>query len=86
MKRLVVALMVMSSLVFAKNECEHLDKVAQRIQKHNVSTVYLNYTTAQKTAADSCQTKLQAMLPNLTIKMNPVTSGKDSPYFSKTPG
>lgn len=74
MKKLVLALLVVSSVAYAADDCSGpAQKVVSKMHDHSITTIQLNYSSDQAAKATSCQTAITGLDKSLTVKMNPVS-------------
>ncbi len=85
MKKLCLALLVMSGLAFAANKnCSDVtaNQVVGKLAKFNKTSVTINYSSDSTTLANQRKSEIMALNNKLTVNLNPV-SGTGVCNFSK---
>ena len=82
MKKLCLALLVISGVAFADQCAEPAQKVISKLQKFNKTSVTINYSSDKADFANMCKADIVALNSAITVNMNPV-SGTNQFKFSK---
>ena len=71
MKKLLLVLMVVSSVAFADcDDPKNARKVIGILKNLNASQVQVNYTADKKGCADTCKANILALNKSITVNMN----------------
>ncbi len=71
MKKLLLVLMVVSSVAFADcDDPKNAEKVIGMLKSHNKSKVQVNYTADKKGCADTCKANILALDKSIKVIMN----------------
>jgi hypothetical protein len=84
MKKLLLALMVVSSVAFADcNDPKNAEKVVGMLKSHNKTAVQVNYTADKADCAATCKANILALDKNITVTLNEEKSGSGLCRFAK---
>ncbi|MBP9741865.1 MAG: hypothetical protein KBD37_00735 [Burkholderiales bacterium] len=83
MKNLLIALLMVSSIAYAAEDCSSTAQtVVDRMHKHNASMVQINYSADQTAKFNACKQAIKALDSSLVVVQNPV-SGNSVFKFEK---
>ncbi len=84
MKKLLLALMVVSGFAFADcNDPKNAEKVVGMLKSHNKTAVQVNYTADKADCAATCKANILALDKSITVAMNQEKSGTGLCRFAK---
>lgn len=84
MKKLLLSLMVVSSVAFADcNDPKNTQKVVDMLHSHNKTAVQVNYTSDKTDCANTCKANVLALDKSITVNLNKEKSGTGICKFAK---
>jgi ABC-type glycerol-3-phosphate transport system substrate-binding protein len=74
MKKLLLVLVVFSSLAYAGEDCSKAaQKVVDKLASHNKTSVSINYSSDQAEKAKTCEAAIKAKNSAITVNLNQVS-------------
>ncbi len=84
MKKLLIALMTISSISYAANDCSAgAQEVVDKLAAHNRTSVTLTYSADNTKKAETCKAAILAKNSAISVNLVPVESKKSIFKFSK---
>ena len=81
MKKLLLALLVVSSLAYADDCSDKATQAVAKLHKYNKTAIQLNYTGDKSAFADMCEADIKALDSKITVIKKPILGGSTTGQF-----